>query len=80
MKSLPLICPDGASAFALRKQLGLNLSKFWRRLGVTQSGGSRYEAGRDIPLQVAWALHFTFGSDDEAGALLQWLRSNGAAA
>lgn len=36
-----------------RKSLGENQSVFWSRYGVTQSGGSRYESGRDMPDQVA---------------------------
>ena len=24
-------------------------SAFWQRFGITQSGGSRYESGRDLP-------------------------------
>ena len=31
---------------AIRQKLGLNQQQFWARLGVTQSGGSRYENGR----------------------------------
>lgn len=36
----------------LRRQLGMSQKEFWHRLGVTQSGGSRYEKGRPIPLPV----------------------------
>ena len=32
-----------------RKKEGLNQKDFWARYGVTQSGGSRYESGRNIP-------------------------------
>lgn len=42
-----------------RKAEGLNQSAFWSRFGVTQSGGSRYESGRDIPTPTAiliWLL------------------------
>jgi transcriptional regulator with XRE-family HTH domain len=45
-----------------RKGKGLNQSSFWSRFGVTQSGGSRYESGRDIPKAVA---------------MLIWLHDNG---
>lgn len=43
----------------LRKSLGINQSEFWSKFGVTQSGGSRYEAGRSMPtplklLMQAW--------------------------
>ena len=36
----------------VRRKLGLNQSQFWSRIGVTQSGGSRYESGRNIPRPV----------------------------
>lgn len=36
----------------IRKKLGLNQIEFWGQVGVTQSGGSRYEAGRNIPKPV----------------------------
>ncbi|WP_028498226.1 helix-turn-helix domain-containing protein [Microvirgula aerodenitrificans] len=36
----------------LRHQLGLNQEAFWGSVGVTQSGGSRYESGRDMPKAV----------------------------
>lgn len=37
------------NVLAARKRLGLNQSAYWGRFGVTQSGGSRYESGREIP-------------------------------
>jgi transcriptional regulator with XRE-family HTH domain len=36
----------------LRYKLGLNQFEFWSMVGVTQSGGSRYENGRNIPRPV----------------------------
>jgi transcriptional regulator with XRE-family HTH domain len=36
----------------IRQRLGLNQEAFWTRIGVTQSGGSRYEAGRSMPRPV----------------------------
>jgi transcriptional regulator with XRE-family HTH domain len=36
----------------IRRKLGLNQEEFWSRVGVTQSGGSRYETGRDMPKPV----------------------------
>jgi transcriptional regulator with XRE-family HTH domain len=36
----------------IRRQLGLNQEEFWTRIGVTQSGGSRYESGRSMPKPV----------------------------
>jgi transcriptional regulator with XRE-family HTH domain len=37
---------------SLRQRLGLNQLEFWGRVGVTQSGGSRYESDRRIPKSV----------------------------
>jgi transcriptional regulator with XRE-family HTH domain len=39
-----------------RKKHGFNQSEFWKRYGVTQSGGSRYESGRNIPKSLAILL------------------------
>jgi transcriptional regulator with XRE-family HTH domain len=36
----------------IRRRLGLNQQEFWSRIGVTQSGGSRYESGRTMPKPV----------------------------
>ncbi|HXF66705.1 MAG TPA: helix-turn-helix domain-containing protein, partial [Burkholderiales bacterium] len=36
----------------IRLRLGLNQQEFWSRIGVTQSGGSRYESGRAMPKPV----------------------------
>ena len=41
---------------ALRRSLNLGQSAFWLRLGVTQSGGSRYENGRPLPVAVGMLL------------------------
>lgn len=40
-----------------RSNEGLNQKNFWARYGVTQSGGSRYESGRNIPKPLAILLH-----------------------
>src|ERR1700710_516262 len=36
----------------IRQRLGLNQDQFWTKIGVTQSGGSRYESGREMPRPV----------------------------
>lgn len=36
----------------IRLKLGLNQQEFWTKIGVTQSGGSRYESGRNMPRPV----------------------------
>jgi len=43
---------DKFDARAIRQRLGLNQDEFWTKIGVTQSGGSRYESGRDMPKPV----------------------------
>jgi transcriptional regulator with XRE-family HTH domain len=40
----------------LRQRLGLNQQEFWSAVGVTQSGGSRYESGRSMPKPVCELL------------------------
>jgi len=40
----------------IRHDLGLNQQRFWSAIGVTQSGGSRYESGRSMPRPVAELL------------------------
>ena len=39
-----------------RHGLGLNQQAFWKPLGLTQSGGSRYEGSRNIPMPAAILL------------------------
>src|SRR6478609_9671598 len=36
----------------IRRKLRMNQQDFWSRIGVTQSGGSRYESGRRMPKPV----------------------------
>jgi transcriptional regulator with XRE-family HTH domain len=40
----------------LRRKLRLNQHDFWSLVGVTQSGGSRYETGRRMPRPVVELL------------------------
>ncbi len=40
----------------IRRRLGLNQEQFWTQIGVTQSGGSRYESGREMPKPVSELL------------------------
>lgn len=50
---------------AMRKLTGLNQQEYWTRYGVTQSGGSRYESGRNVP---------------KPAAMLIWLHASGSIA
>jgi len=70
----------------IRHQLGLNQQQFWSAIGVTQSGGSRYESGRNIPRPVQALLRLVhieqldikrLKQDDMAA--LEYLKSNDAA-
>ena len=36
----------------IRRKRRMNQQEFWSRIGVTQSGGSRYESGRGMPKPV----------------------------
>ena len=47
---------DKVDAREIRRKLGMNQQQFWSRLGVTQSGGSRYESGRNMPRPVQQLL------------------------
>lgn len=65
----------GEDVHQCRRKLGLNQGDFWSRIGVTQSGGSRYESGRNIPKPVQQLLHMAYGTEKQAQDLLQWLRT-----
>ncbi len=43
---------SAADPRAIRLKRGLNQQAFWPMIGVTQSGGSRYESGRRMPRPV----------------------------
>lgn len=60
---------------ALRRKLDMNQTEFWHRLGVTQSGGSRYEASsRRVPTPVAMMAVIAYGTQDQANAMIAALR------
>jgi predicted transcriptional regulator len=44
----------------LRRKLGINQMDFWSQIGVTQSGGSRYESGRAMPKPVRELLRLVY--------------------
>lgn len=52
----------------VRIHFGRNQTDFWRALSVTQSGGSRYEAGRTIPGPLKLLLSMAV-TDDEKSAI-----------
>lgn len=64
---------SGADSVTKRKSLDLNQKTFWARVHVTQSGGSRYEAGRALPKPVAILLTIAYGDKKEAGRAVKRL-------
>ncbi len=58
----------------IRKATGLTQAQFWHRVGITQSGGSRYEGGRNIPKPVRILLHISYGTVGQSQAAMHKLR------
>ena len=67
----------GAEVRELRRKLRINQLEFWTPFQTTQSGGSRYESGRDIPDPVQVLLNIAFGTDTKATAIFNELRAFG---
>ena len=61
---------------ALRRKLDIPQDKFWAKLGVTQSGGSRYERVRAMPLSVSILLDLIYGAELAAQKKLDDLRDH----
>ena len=66
-------CPKKIKEF--RQERGFRQDKFWTRVGITQSGGSRYENGRRIPKAVQVLLTVTYGSEEQAAEMAEALRA-----
>ena len=64
----------GHDARMKRIKLGLNQTDFWRPLGITQSGASRYESGRSIPRPVQMLLRIAYGAKAQAAKQVEALR------
>jgi transcriptional regulator with XRE-family HTH domain len=60
LRVLPMKADDNLDLREIRRKLGLNQSEFWSKLGITQSGGSRYESGRDMPWAVNQLLRLMY--------------------
>lgn len=67
----------GEEVRALRQKLSLSESKFWAPFQTTQSGGSRYESGREIPDPVQLLLNIAFNPYAKAAAIFGELRAFG---
>lgn len=73
-KKPKLLFRTGREAKEHRQKLGVNQFEFWGRIAVTQSGGSRYESGRDMPKPVQILLHLAYAPEKQAAAMFQYLR------
>lgn len=68
---------SGPEVRKYRLSKDMDQGSFWRRISVTQSGGSRYETGREMPEQVAMMLTIAYGEKREAERLVAKLRNGG---
>lgn len=59
----------------IRLARGENQLQFWARFGVTQSGGSRYETGRDIPVPTGALVMLWLTGAIEDAALAKAVKS-----
>jgi len=59
----------------LRKSMHMSQAEFWTRIGITQSGGSRYEAGRNIPSPAQLLIRLAYGNDAESRTIMERLRA-----
>lgn len=50
----------------LRKHVNMSQEEFWPGLGVTQSGGSRYESGRIMPDPVIGLMRLAYKKEIRA--------------
>ena len=67
----PLI--TGEEIVEFRKKNKLNQAAFWGPIGVTQSGGSRYESGRNIPAPVMALVVLRMGNKTQQKTALRAL-------
>lgn len=67
----------GPEVLALRKNAQLNQREFWAHFQTTQSGGSRYESGREIPRPIQLLLNIAFGTEAKSAEKVATLRSLG---
>jgi DNA-binding transcriptional regulator YiaG len=65
----------GPEVRLLRKKSGMNQREFWSLFGVTQSGGSRYESGRDLPGPLNVLLNIAFQPPAKSAVTVEMLRA-----
>lgn len=74
-KPITLDLQSGTNFKAVRDSLGMGQVAFWTPVFVSQSGGSRYEHGRNVPRSVMTLLRLVYASSDDAEAFLAQLRA-----
>lgn len=58
----------------VRRKKGLNQAEFWGLIGISQSGGSRYERyNRTIPEPIAKLLLIAHGTSHQSRKMVQLL-------
>lgn len=72
------MCQATENPRTVRARLKLNQTEFWRRVGVTQSAGSRYESGRPLPKPLATLLTIAYGTDKQSRTAVGHLRGGAA--
>lgn len=61
----------------IRLSTGRNQQQFWSAVGITQSGGSRYESGRTPPKPVQMLLTIAYAPEKQAAKLATEMRAAG---
>lgn len=65
---------NGKEAHRIRTTRNENQTTFWKRVGITQSGGCRYEHGRSMPTAVSYLLQLIYLPESQSTKLLHKLR------
>lgn len=76
--ALPYLATSGI--VALRRSRKENQTVFWRRLGVEQCVGSRYENGRSVPAPTLLLLNLVYGDASVREQVVSFVRSEDFAA
>ena len=58
------------NAKKMRESTKMLQADFWQRVGCTQSGGSRYENGRNIPKPIQMLLLLAYGNGQQRAKTL----------
>ena len=65
----------GEEIRAYRKERRLTQADFWVPLGITQSTGSRFGSGRELPGPIQILLNLALGKGENATAIVESLRA-----